>query len=382
MRRMARTVSGLFLAVLVMGAVAVAAPEGAHGDGGHDASKEPVTTFGEAAPGAMEHDVKNAHGGGEGAHGKDAHGDGHGKDGHGEAKESKSAFDPHAGSWFNPIARAIFGLDKPHRHDEGSEAHFTNVKYDFIVIAFFLMGLLAFLAVRAAKNARVRPEGKPASLANVFESMLEGYRNYLVGVMGEHLAYKYGALITSFFFTILLFNYTGLIPGMIAPTANPTIPLSMALVGFVLVHIIAIKETGFKSWFMHFVGEPKWMAPLMFPLHIVGELVKPVSLTLRLVGNVFGEEVVIAKLIGLAIAAGAAFGLPTFIPFQVPILFLSLLFGLLQAVVFSTLLAIYIATLSTHHDEHDEHNAHGSVEHTHVGGHHQVVAHPSEATLA
>jgi F-type H+-transporting ATPase subunit a len=133
---------------------------------------------------------------------------------------------------------------------------------------------------------------------------------------------------------------------------------------------------------MHFVGEPVWMAPLMFPLHIIGELVKPVSLALRLLGNVFGEEVVVAKLIGLALLAGAAFGLPTFFPLQLPIMFLGLLFGFLQAVVFATLLAIYISILSTHHDAHDEHNAHGHVEHANAGGRHQTVAHATESPLA
>jgi F-type H+-transporting ATPase subunit a len=160
------------------------------------------------------------------------------------------------------------------------------------------------------------------------------------------------------------------------------VPFALGLCAFVMVHIIAIKETSFKAWFMHMVGEPVWMAPLMFPLHVIGELVKPVSLSLRLLGSVFGEEVVIAKLIGLALLAGAAFGLPTFIPLQLPILFLGLFFGFLQAVVFSTLLAIYISILSTHHDDHDEHNAHGHVEHANVGGRHQVVAHATESPVA
>jgi hypothetical protein len=91
---------------------------------------------------------------------------------------------------------------------------------------------------------------------------------------------------------------------------------------------------------------------------------------------------VVAQIAGLAIAALATMGLPPIIPFQLPIMMLGLFFGFLQALVFSTLLAIYISTMSTHHDDHDAHNVHGHTEHVHVHGHDEVVAHPTQATLA
>jgi F-type H+-transporting ATPase subunit a len=341
-------------------------------------------SHGADAHGADAHDAA-----GHGAGTTDARGDAHGAaGGHDGGHEApKSSFAPHAGTIFNPIARAIFGQTpeektRPEAHEVSKEEiHYSNVDYDYLVISFVLMGLLGLVGVTAAKKARVRPEGKPHSLANAFEAAVEGFQNYLIGVMGESLARKYTPLIASFFFTILLFNWIGLVPGWLAPTSNPNVPFALAIVSFFMVHIIAIKETGIKSWFMHFVGEPKWMAPLMFPLHIIGELVKPASLALRLLGNVFGEEVVIAKLIGLSILATISLPFP-FIPLQLPILLLSVFFGLLQAMVFSTLLAIYIAILGTHHDDHDAHNEHGHVEHTRVHGHHELIAHPSEATIA
>jgi hypothetical protein len=70
------------------------------------------------------------------------------------------------------------------------------------------------------------------------------------------------------------------------------------------------------------------------------------------------------------------------IPFQLPMLFLGTFFGFLQALVFSTLLSIYLSIFATHHDDHDAHNEHGHVEHIHEGGHQRIVAHPSEVTLA
>jgi F-type H+-transporting ATPase subunit a len=309
--------------------------------------------------------------------GGDAHDAPHGGEEHGE---TPGTFDPHAGTWLNPITRAIFGLGPVQVTKHDGEEHFTNIKYDFIVIAVFIMLVIAIVGVLAARAMKLRPDGKPMSLSHIVETSAEGYRNYLIGVMGEKLGTKYAPLVSSFFFTILLFNWMGLVPGMLAPTANPNVPVALAIVAFFCTHFIAIRETGLKSWFMHFVGEPVWLAPLNFPLHLVGELIKPLSLSIRLLCNVFGEEMVALQLALLAVGAMAVLKVP--IPFHLPMLLLGTFFGLLQALVFSTLLAIYIAILSVHHDEHDEHNLHGSVEHVDVHGFDEVVAHPSQTSVA
>ena len=309
-----------------------------------------------------------------------AHGDEHGEHGgHGEHHEP-GTFDPHGGTWVNPIARLLWGAGPVEVSESGGVKHYSNVQYDFITIALLVMVIVGILGVLAAKRMTLRPEGKPMSLSHIVEAAAEGFRNYLIGVMGTHLGTKYAPLISSFFFTILFFNWMGLVPGMVAPTANPNIPIALALVAFIATHIIAIKETGVKSWFMHFVGEPVWLAPLNFPLHIVGEFIKPLSLSIRLLCNVFGEEMVVLQLIGLAVATMAVLQIP--LPFHLPMLLLGSFFGLLQALVFSTLLAIYISVLSTHHDDHDEHNEHGHVEHVDVHGFKEVVAHPSQTPVA
>ncbi len=315
------------------------------------------------------------------------------------AEASHGVFEPEHGTWFNSIARNLFSTSEEKEEMKASEARIAMLKampegsrtpaqekeleegvhyvkkYDFLLYTPLLWILLAVTLVGAARKMKVRPEGKPASSANLAEAALAGFQDYLIGVMGNDLARKYTPLIASFFFTILVSNWIGLIPGMTAVSAQPAIPIALALVAFISVHIIAIKEAGFKSWFMHFVGEPIWLAPLNFPLHIVGELIKPLSLSLRLLCNVFGEEAVIATLVGLAIAF-----LPVWlpIPFQIPMLLLGTFFGFLQALVFSTLLAIYVSIFATHHDEH----GHEHVEHAvDSNGHHHIVAHPTEATV-
>ncbi len=319
------------------------------------------------------------------------------------AEAPHAVFDAEHGSWFNVLARNIFTSSAEKQQMEESkheieqlrakqasgqkltpveEEHIFHgpyiAKYDYLLVTPLLWLGLAVVMVSAARKAKIRPAGKPASSANLIEAAVDGFQDYLVGVMGEPLARKYTPLIASFFFTILVSNWLGLVPGMLAPTSTPTIPIALAVVAFLAVHIIAIKEAGFKSWFMHFVGEPKWLAPLNFPLHIVGELVKPLSLSLRLLCNVFGEEQVVVVLTGLAVSM-LPIWLP--IPFQLPMLFLGTFFGFLQALVFSTLLAIYVSILATHHDDHDAHNSHGHVEHDEVKGRHQIVGHSSEMTV-
>lgn len=337
----------------------------------------------------------------EGQHGEGQHAEG---EPHGEAAGPRPVFEPEHATWFNVVARNIFATPEEKAHMAQAEKDYAALqqkaaggaklskeeeehlkagvhyvtKYDWLLYTPLLWLLLAIAMVSAARKASLRPAGKPASLANTVEAAVDGFQDYLIGVMGEGLARKYAALIASFFFTILVSNWLGLIPGMLAASAQPAVPISIAIVAFIAVHVIAIKEAGVKSWFMHFVGEPVWLAPLNFPLHIVGEFIKPLSLSLRLLCNVFGEEAVIATLTALAISTLPAW-LP--IPFQLPMLLLGTFFGFLQALVFSTLLAIYISILATHHDDHDEHNHHGHVEHDDIKGRHQIVAHPSQMTV-
>jgi F-type H+-transporting ATPase subunit a len=331
---------------------------------------------------------------------------GHEESGEGGHKSAgpPPVFEPEHATWFNFAARKLFATPADEKHMEESKAEYEALqqkaasggklteqeavelkmgphkvtKYDWLLYTPLLWIILAVAMVSAAKKARLRPAGKPASLANSVEAAVDGFQDYLIGVMGESMARKYTPLIASFFFTILISNWLGLVPGMAAATAQPAVPISIAIVAFLAVHVIAIKEAGVKSWFMHFIGEPVWLAPLNFPLHMVGELIKPLSLSLRLLCNVFGEEAVIITLSTLALKL-LPIWLP--IPFQLPMLFLGSFFGLLQALVFSTLLAIYISILATHHDDHDEHNSHGHVEHDDIKGHHQIVAHSSVMTV-
>jgi F-type H+-transporting ATPase subunit a len=111
----------------------------------------------------------------------------------------------------------------------------------------------------------------------------------------------------------------------------------------------------------HLAGSPRdvvgWvMVPLMLPIHLLGELIKPLSLSLRLGFNVFAEDVLLAVLLGLGLAAGAALHSPIGLPFQFFVLPLILIFSTVQALVFSLLTTVYISLMMPH-------EAHGEAHH-------------------
>ena len=126
---------------------------------------------------------------------------------------------------------------------------------------------------------------------------------------------------------ILVCNLGGIIPGFYSPTANLNTNLSMALVVFLLTHIVGVRIHGVK-YIKQFMGPVWWMAPLMIPVEIIGHLARPLSLTMRLFGNIFGEDLVLIVLLFLV---------PFLMP--IPMLVLMIFTSVLQAFVF-TLLAM------------------------------------------
>jgi F-type H+-transporting ATPase subunit a len=116
------------------------------------------------------------------------------------------------------------------------------------------------------------------------------------------------------------------------------------------------------KYILHFAGNPRsaveWaMVPLLMPIHVIGELAKPVSLSLRLFGNIMGGETLLAVFMGLGISILAFAHLPVGIPLHVPFMFLELLTTLIQALVFTLLSTIYFALIMPHHEHEEGHHA-------------------------
>jgi F-type H+-transporting ATPase subunit a len=197
----------------------------------------------------------------------------------------------------------------------------THVSYTWLVMLFLI--LLSVLATRALKI-------NPGGTQNVMEVIVSGMHKLLIDTMGEH-GMKFFPLIATIGLFILVSNLLGLIPGFESPTANLNTNLSMALMVFVLTHIMGVRIHGWK-YLKQFVGPSPWLAPLILPIEIVGHLARPVSLTFRLFGNIEGGHIVLAVILLLV---------PLLVP--LPILVLKLLICVIQTLVFMLLSMMYIA---------------------------------------
>ena len=206
------------------------------------------------------------------------------------------------------------------------------------------IGLVGFAMTRNLKRV---PDRKQMLLEVVY-TYLDGFVHGLIGDSSK----RYVTLIATIHIYVLIMNLAGIIPGWASPTANINIPAGIAIVVVLYVQYEGIRVNGFKGYLMHFVGDPWWLGPLNFPIHAVGEVARVLSLTIRLFGNIFGEDVVIVILIFLA-------GMFTkgIVPFQAPMYLLAMFTSFVQAMVFSILACVYIALMTAH--DHEEHHGHG-----------------------
>ena len=127
--------------------------------------------------------------------------------------------------------------------------------------------------------------------------------------------------------------------------------LSLALAAIIYVHYVAIRKAGLKSYLLHFVGEPWWLFPVNIPIHIVGEVARPVSLAFRLFGNIGGEDKVLHFLAIIMFLSA--------VPLHVPMTFFAVFTGLLQAYVFTALTCSYIAGFLEHQGDAHGNDTHG-----------------------
>jgi len=222
--------------------------------------------------------------------------------------------------------------------------HWVNVIYAFAVGIF-----LSLVCMRVyAKRQMI-----PGKLQNAVEMMVEGMYNFIESILG-HEAKRYVPYLGSLFFYILLMNWIGMIPLGHSPSTSLNITASLAILTFLYAQWTGITRLGALGYLHHMAGSPRdvisWcMVPLLFPLHIIGELAKPFSLALRLFGNITGEDTLVAVFVGLGIAI-LAFS-PVGVPLQLPFYFLGLLLSTIQALVFTLLSTIYIL-LMLPHEEH------------------------------
>lgn len=215
-----------------------------------------------------------------------------------------------------------------------------------VFVGLLLVVISIIVKVKLSRIDSVYPESK-VSLRTILELLVEGIYSFVEGIMGEH-GRKYVPLIGSIFIFILTCNLIGLIPGFSAPTGYPPDDLmeailkspnfACALFVFFMYNYYGFKEHGL-GYIKHFFGPFLLLAPLIFTIELIGHIVRPITLSVRLFANIMADHLAVGIFSIL-------------VPVGVPALFLGLglMVCFIQAFVFSLLTTIYImlATQSEH----------------------------------
>lgn len=195
-------------------------------------------------------------------------------------------------------------------------------------IMILILTLVSWLATRNLKEV-------PGKLQNVAEMAVGSLRNYFDGTLGAELSKKYFPIFATFFIFIIVSNYSGLLPGaghlkaFHVPTASFSVTAGLGIAAFLTTHMIGVKEKGFGKYL---IGLLTSMTLPLFFLALIEQVVRPFSLALRLYGNLYGEEMVTDNLYNI---------FPIIAPLIMQVL--SILFCLIQALIFTMLLSIYVS---------------------------------------
>lgn len=268
--------------------------------------------------------------------------------------------------WVWALASASGGHGDDGGHADGPTTHLPSLVYYLehylqtgwmehwvnVIFAFFV----ALVLIVLAKIATSKSEMIPGKFQNGVEMVVEGLYDFFSSILGKE-ARRYTPFLGTLFVYILGLNWIGMVPLGHSPSTSLNITLSMALLVFLYAQWTGMRRLGMLGYLDHLAGQPRdgitWaMVPLMFPLHIIGELAKPMSLSLRLFGNITGEDTLIAVFVGMGIAITPFIGEVVGIPLQTPFYFLGLLLSAVQALVFTLLSTIYIL-LMLPHEEHE-----------------------------
>jgi F-type H+-transporting ATPase subunit a len=207
----------------------------------------------------------------------------------------------------------------------------TSAMTTSLVITVVLTGVM-FAGTRNLKVSH------PGRFQSALEYVVGGLRDFYADIMGKERATAFLPVLGSLFLFIIVSNYSGLlpyagkVPGFQPPTGVLGGTVALAMITFFTTHIGGFKYNG-----VHYLGHFVKPVAMLLPLMLLEEVIHPLSLSLRLYGNIHGEETVLEQVSEL-------------IPLGAPIIImvLSLLFGFIQALVFTMLSAIYIESATGH----------------------------------
>ncbi|MFH1824758.1 MAG: F0F1 ATP synthase subunit A [Candidatus Firestonebacteria bacterium] len=214
---------------------------------------------------------------------------------------------------------------------------------DVVTMSWIVMVIIITLCLFAKRKISKSPVGLQNAVEYIVEWIILKSKEFL----GENGPRFLPLFITLFLF-ILFSNLIGLIPGFKSPTSNINVTISLALIIFFSIHYFGIKEKGLWRYFKHFLGPPYWLSPILFPIHIISELARPLSLSIRLFGNIMAKEILLGILAVLFVAFSSipkiGIILSVFPLILRPlIMLLGVLVSFIQALVFTLLSMVYIA---------------------------------------
>jgi F-type H+-transporting ATPase subunit a len=216
-----------------------------------------------------------------------------------------------------------------------------------VFLSLVVVAGVIFWAMKAKGKFKPTVEAK-LDARTAFEVILDGVMGMAGDMMGEKNAARFLPLIGTLAIYILFSNVLALIPGMAPPTDNMNTTVGPALIVFAATHIVGIKESG-VGYVKHFLGPIlKWYALplmlLMFVIEVIGHLARPLSLSLRLFGNMFADHFVLATFLGI-------------FPFLLPLpnMVLGCVVVVVQTLVFCLLSVIYISLSLAHEGEEGHH---------------------------
>jgi F-type H+-transporting ATPase subunit a len=207
------------------------------------------------------------------------------------------------------------------------------------VVVLFITALSLFIRSRLSVE-------NPGKLQIVLEDVV----SFMLGILREYIGpkgEKYLPLVGTVGLFIFVANAMGKIPGLISPTADINVPLGCAITVWVFYHVMGIRAQGIGPYLKHFAvmpGAPLAIAPLILIIEVISHFSRVLSLTLRLYGNVYGEEMVVGIL---------ALIVPVIVP--LPFLVMGVVTGSLQAFIFVMLTIIYLAAAVHTDHEHETH---------------------------
>lgn len=217
------------------------------------------------------------------------------------------------------IANPIAGLFGYHTDHDVLPPHLVMIILAFLFLTLFSLWLRRRLSVDS-----------PGSIQQGVELLVAGIQSMMRDVIGSDDR-RFFPLLGALFIYILLCNLMGQVPGFMSPTANINVPASMAVISFLYYNYHGFRVQGPVNYIKHFAGPVLLLAPLIFAVEVVSHFARMVSLSLRLFGNLFAEELASASLADI-------------FPFLVPLptVALGLFASLIQAFIFIVLSMVYI----------------------------------------